>query len=57
MQKIYEVTNEYNVPVLLHFQFEMYNYGLDRFHKMLEKFPKVNFIGHAQGWWPILTLY
>lgn len=51
MQNIYALAGEYNVPVLLHFQFEMYNYGLNRFHKMLEKFPKVNFIGHAQAWW------
>jgi predicted TIM-barrel fold metal-dependent hydrolase len=29
----------------------MYNYGFDRFHRMLEKYPKVNFLGHAQTWW------
>jgi predicted TIM-barrel fold metal-dependent hydrolase len=29
----------------------MYNYGFERFHKMLKKYPKVNFIGHAQTWW------
>jgi predicted TIM-barrel fold metal-dependent hydrolase len=29
----------------------MYNYGFERFYKMLEKYPKVNFIGHAQTWW------
>lgn len=51
MQKIYQLAQEYDVPVLLHWQFEMYNYGFDQFHKMLEKYPKVNFIGHAQSWW------
>jgi hypothetical protein len=29
----------------------MYNFGLERFHKVLEKFPTVRFIGHAQTWW------
>ena len=42
---------EFNVPVLLHFQHGMYNLGIDRFHKILGKFPKANFIGHAQTWW------
>jgi predicted TIM-barrel fold metal-dependent hydrolase len=51
MQKIYALAQEYNVPVLMHWQFKMYNYGFERFHKMLEKFPKVNFLGHAQTWW------
>lgn len=51
MQRIYELAQAYNVPVLMHWQFNMYNYGFDRFHKMLEKYPKVNFIGHAQTWW------
>ncbi len=51
MQKIYELAQNYNVPVLMHWQHKMYNYGFERFYKMLEKYPKVNFIGHAQTWW------
>jgi len=51
MQQIYQLAQEYNVPVLMHWQHERYNYGFDRFHTMLEKYPKVNFIGHAQTWW------
>lgn len=51
MQKIYQLAEAYSVPVLMHWQFNMYNYGFERFHKMLEKYPKVNFIGHAQTWW------
>jgi hypothetical protein len=35
----------------MHWQFKMYNYGFDRFHKMLEKYPRVTFLGHAQTWW------
>ncbi|MGH9309971.1 MAG: amidohydrolase family protein, partial [Vicinamibacterales bacterium] len=51
MLRIYELAREHRVPVLMHWQFKMYNYGFDRFYKMLEKYPKVTFIGHAQTWW------
>lgn len=51
MQRIYELAQAYNVPVLMHWQFAMFNFHFERFHKMLEKYPKVQFIGHAQTWW------
>lgn len=51
MQKLYQLAEAYDVPVLLHWQFGMYTYGYEDFHKILEKYPKVNFIGHAQSWW------
>jgi len=51
MQEIYELAQAYDVPVLMHWQHERYNFGFERFHKMLEKYPKVIFIGHAQTWW------
>jgi predicted TIM-barrel fold metal-dependent hydrolase len=51
MQEIYALARAYDVPVLMHWQFQMYNYGFERFHKMLEKFPRVKFVGHAQTWW------
>ena len=51
MQAIYSMATEHRVPVLMHWQFEMYNYGFERFHKMLEKSPRVKFLGHAQTWW------
>jgi predicted TIM-barrel fold metal-dependent hydrolase len=51
IELIATIAREYNAPVLLHFQHGKYNRGFDRFHKILEKFPKVNFIGHAQTWW------
>ncbi|WP_018616960.1 amidohydrolase family protein [Segetibacter koreensis] len=50
MQKIYQLAQAYKVPVLMHWQYQMYNYGFERFYKMLEKYPRVNFIGHAQTW-------
>jgi uncharacterized protein len=49
--RIGEVAQEFNVPVLMHFMHNQYNTGIENFHKTLEKFPKVNFIGHAQTWW------
>jgi predicted TIM-barrel fold metal-dependent hydrolase len=51
MQAIYRLAEAHGVPVLMHFQFKRYNLGFERFHRMLEKFPKVRFIGHAQTWW------
>ncbi len=51
MQAIYSLAAEHRVPVLMHWQFEMYNYGFERFHTMLEKYPRVNFLGHAQTFW------
>jgi len=51
IERVAELAQDYGVPVLLHFQHEMYNLHIERFHKILEKFPKVNFIGHAQTWW------
>lgn len=51
LMRIAELAQEYNVPVLMHFQHNLYNTGIERFHTVLEKFPKVNFIGHAQTWW------
>ena len=45
------IARHFNVPVLLHFQHETYNYHIERFHKILERHPRVNFIAHAQTWW------
>jgi len=51
MQLVASIAREHRVPVLIHFQHETYNLHIERFHTMLEKFPQVNFIGHAQTWW------
>jgi predicted TIM-barrel fold metal-dependent hydrolase len=51
MQAIYQLAQAHDVPVLMHWQFEMYNYGFERFHAMLKKYPRVTFLGHAQTWW------
>ena len=46
-----EVAAAFGVPVLMHFQHGAYNLGIERFHRVLERHPKVNFLGHAQTWW------
>ena len=46
-----EIAQEFAVPVLLHFQFGRYNTSYERFPRILEKFPRVSFIGHAQTFW------
>jgi predicted TIM-barrel fold metal-dependent hydrolase len=51
MQRLYELAAAYNVPILMHWQTGSYNHGFDRFHRMLAKYSRTNFIGHAQTWW------
>ena len=51
IEKIARLAGNFDVPVLLHFQHGSYNLQFARFYRILEKFPDVNFIGHAQTWW------
>jgi predicted TIM-barrel fold metal-dependent hydrolase len=51
MQRLYQLSAAHRVPVLMHWQYQRYNYGFERFHRMLEKYPRTIFIGHAQTWW------
>ena len=51
MQRIYELAQALGVPVLMHWQFKTYNHGFERFYRMLERYPRVTFLGHAQTWW------
>jgi predicted TIM-barrel fold metal-dependent hydrolase len=46
-----DIAQEQDVPVLLHFEEKNYNLNFERFYKILDRHPKVNFIGHAQTWW------
>lgn len=48
---IADIAAHYQVPVLQHFEFGTYNLGFEKFYKVLERHPKVNFIGHAQTFW------
>src|SRR5437899_10338188 len=45
------IAREHQVPVLLHFEHNTYNLGIEDFSKVLARHPRVNFIGHAQTWW------
>ena len=51
MQRIYELGADHRVPILMHWQYQMFNYGFERFGRMLAKYPRTTFIGHAQTWW------
>ncbi len=51
LDRVCGVAREFHVPVLMHFQHAVYNTDIQNFHKTLEKYPTVNFIGHAQTWW------
>lgn len=51
IERIAEVARSFDVPVLMHFEHGRYNRHIERFYRMLERFPTVNFIGHAQAWW------
>ncbi len=51
MHLIANLAQDYRVPVLIHFQHGKYNTGFERFYQMLEKYPRVTFIAHAQTWW------
>jgi len=51
MQLVADIARHHGVPVLMHFQYKTYNLGFERFYKMLDRYPTVNFIGHAQTWW------
>ena len=57
MRRVYDVARDYGVPVLLHFG-SKHNHGFERaqpriraFHKILEAYPQVGFLGHAGTWW------
>jgi predicted TIM-barrel fold metal-dependent hydrolase len=51
MQRLYALAREHDVPVLMHWQHGMYNFGFERFGRMLAQYPTVRFVGHAQTWW------
>jgi predicted TIM-barrel fold metal-dependent hydrolase len=51
IDRIAAIAERHRVPVLLHFEYKHYNLNFENFHRVLERHPKVNFIGHAQTWW------
>ena len=57
MEVVYELAQEYRVPVLLHFEHGAANMGFERFFRIAAKYPKAIFIGHAQTWWGNIDLH
>jgi predicted TIM-barrel fold metal-dependent hydrolase len=58
MRRVYDLAAELGVPVTIHFadfpQFQgdtSYNEGITRFAAIVKQYPKVTFIGHADGFW------
>jgi predicted TIM-barrel fold metal-dependent hydrolase len=51
LEALAELARDFSVPILMHIQYDRYNTGIENLHRLLEKFPTVNFIGHAQTWW------
>ena len=51
MHRVYKLAEELGVPVLMHFEFEKYNTGIERFESILKAYPRVHFLMHAQTWW------
>jgi predicted TIM-barrel fold metal-dependent hydrolase len=51
MQALYRLAADYKVPILMHWQYGTYNYGYERFDRMLAKYPETTFVGHAQTFW------
>ncbi len=51
MRRLFQLAADNGAPILMHWQYRSYNYGYERFYKMLEKFPRTIFIGHAQTFW------
>lgn len=51
MQRLYQLAADHRVPILMHWQYQTFNYGFERFYRMLEKYPHTTFLGHAQTWW------
>lgn len=55
--KLYEACAEVKLPILFHMdnQRNFDKPGLPGLAKVLEAFPTVNFVGHAQGWWASIS--
>ena len=45
MEVVYELAQEFHLPVLLHFEYGAFNTGFERFHRAASKHPCLNFNG------------
>lgn len=51
MRRVADVAKEFRVPMLIHFQNGMFVSNYQKFYRILERYPKVDFIAHAQSTW------
>ena len=40
MQEIFQIAQDHQIPVILHFQHDAFNTGIERFYRMVEKYPE-----------------
>ena len=50
-QMVYRLCAELGWPVLLHFQYGVFNFNVAAFEQVLRAHPDTVFIGHARSWW------
>jgi len=55
LQEFAALARDHDVPMLYHFEDGNRNDGYVRFHRMLEKFPTVKFIGHGPSFWAYIS--
>ncbi len=59
MMRIYDVCNELCWPVLIHFQETGanggYSWGIERFDRIVKRYPNIKFVGHAGSWWQFIS--
>jgi len=51
IMRIADLARDYQVPIIMHFEHDRFNRHIERFYRVLEKYPTVNFVGHAVAWW------
>ncbi len=48
---LYRLCGDLGLPVLLHFEYGVYNWNFEAFEIVLREFPRTTFVGHAQAFW------
>ena len=51
MKSVYDVANDFKVPVLIHFQEGAFNSGISRMPALLSAYPNLIFLAHANSFW------
>jgi predicted TIM-barrel fold metal-dependent hydrolase len=48
---LYRLCGDLGLPVLLHFEYGVYNWNFEAFEAVLREHPRTTFVGHAQAFW------